>query len=134
MCGFAEAAIVLGDPKYAGPLFDQLSPWAGQWCTTGITCQGPVSHYVGGLAAVLGRFAEADAHFSQSTSMCAGAHAKFFAARTDYFWGKMLADRGAPGDVEKARGLLAKAHTAAVVNGYGKIEQRSKVALQLLDR
>jgi hypothetical protein len=66
--------------------------------------------------------------------MCAGAHAKFFAARTDYFWGKMLADRGAPGDVEKARGLLAKAHTAAVVNGYGKIEQRSKVALQLLDR
>jgi DNA-binding SARP family transcriptional activator len=134
MCGFAEAAIVLGDPKYAGPLFDQLSPWAGQWCTTGITCQGPVSHYVGGLAAVLGRFAEADAYFSQSASMCDRARAKFFAARTDFIWAKMLADSDAPEDVEKARGLLAKAHAAAVTNGYGKIVQRSTDAFRLLDQ
>jgi hypothetical protein len=134
MCGFAEAAIVLGDPKYAGPLFDQLSPWAGQWCTTGITCQGPVSHYVGGLAAVLGRFAEADAYFSQSASMCDRARAKFFAARTDFIWAKMLADSDAPEDVEKARGLLAKAHAAAVTNGYGKIVQRATDAFRLLDQ
>ena len=132
MCGFAEAAIILDDPTYAGPLFDQLSPWAGQWCTTGITCQGPVSHYVGALAAVLGRLVEADAYFSQSALMCERASAKFFAARTDLFWGKMLAERGSPGDIEKARDLLAKAHAAAAANGYAKIEQRSVTAIQLL--
>jgi hypothetical protein len=132
MCGFAEAAIILGDPKYAGPLFDQLSPWTGQWCTTGITCQGPVSHYVGALAAVLGRFDEAGAYFSQSALMCDRASAKFFAARTDLSWGRMLAERGSPGDIEKARDLLAKAHAAAAANGYAKIEQRSVTAFQLL--
>ena len=131
MCGFAEAAIILGDPKYAGPLFDQLSSWAGQWCTTGITCQGPVSHYVGALAAVLGRFDEAGAYFSQSALMCDRASAKFFAARTDLS-GKDACQRGSPGDIEEARDLLAKAHAAAAANGYAKIEQRSVTAFQLL--
>jgi tetratricopeptide (TPR) repeat protein len=134
MCGFAEAAIVVGDPKYALPLFDQLSPWADQWCTTGITAQGPVSHYVGGLAAVLGRFDEADAYFSQSASMCDRARAKFFAARTDVSWGRMLAERSAPRDVDRARGLLTQAHAAAAAHGYGNVQQRAAAALQSLDQ
>jgi DNA-binding SARP family transcriptional activator/tetratricopeptide (TPR) repeat protein len=134
MCGFAEAAIVVGDPKYAHPLFDRLSPWAGQWCTTGITCQGPVSHYVGGLAAVLGRFGEADAYFSQSASMCDRAHARFFAARTDVEWGKMLAERKALGDVDRARALLTQAHATASANGYGNVRQRASAILQSLDQ
>jgi hypothetical protein len=44
MCGLAEGAIVVGDPTYAAPLFNQLARWAGQFCTTGITAQGPVSN------------------------------------------------------------------------------------------
>ena len=54
--------------------------------------------------------------------------AKFFAARTDLLWGRMLAERKAQGDTEKARDLLTKAHTAAVVHGYGTVERRAAAA------
>ncbi|HEY5023857.1 MAG TPA: hypothetical protein VII76_02680 [Acidimicrobiales bacterium] len=44
----------------------------------------------------------------------------------------MLAKRQAPGDAEKARDLLNKAHTVAAANGYGNVERRSAAALQHL--
>jgi class 3 adenylate cyclase len=49
MVDFAEAAIECREPKYAGPLFDRLAPWAGQLPATGASALGPVSHYLGGL-------------------------------------------------------------------------------------
>ena len=45
----------------------------------------------------------------------------------------MLAERRVPGDVEKARELLARAHSIAEANGYGNVERRAASALQLLD-
>jgi hypothetical protein len=104
-------------------------PWAGQWCTTGITAQGPVSHYVAGLAAVLGRATEADTYFAKSAAMCVSANAQFFAARTDYSWGRWLAGSPDPGVLEKAQSLLTRANDAAVAHGYGNVEKRSAVAL-----
>ena len=59
--------------------------------------------------------------------------AKFFAARTDLMWGRMLAERQAPGDTENARKLLNKAHSAAKAHGYGNVERRAAAALELLD-
>ena len=64
MLAYAQAAIGCRDAKYAGPLFDRLAPWADQFSTAGITADGPVSHALGGLATVLGRYNEADGHFS----------------------------------------------------------------------
>jgi hypothetical protein len=133
LCGFAEGAIAVADPRFAGPLFDHLAPWSAQWCTTGVTGSGPISHYLGGLATVLGRFDEAEAYFAQAASMSTRARAKFFAARTDLSWGKMLAERHGPGDVERARELLIRAHEVAAVGGYGNVERRAVAALQLLE-
>ena len=66
---YAEAAIHCGDPKYAGPLFDRLAPWAEQSVASGsVTASGLVSHSLGGLATVLGRYDEADAYFNQSSA------------------------------------------------------------------
>jgi hypothetical protein len=45
----------------------------------------------------------------------------------------MLAERGAPGDAEKARDLLMRAHTTAADNGYANVERRAAAALQHLD-
>jgi hypothetical protein len=56
--------------------------------------------------------------------------AKFFAARTNLSWGRMLADRQAPGDIEKARDLLTKAQSLSSANGYRKVERRAADALQ----
>jgi len=134
MVFYAETAIHCGDPKYAEPLFDRLAPWVDQCSTApGATDEGPVSHYLGGLATVLGRYDEADTYFAQAAAFSDRVGAKFFAARTDLYWGRMLAERRAAGDADKARDLLTKAHTAAAAHGYGNVERRAVAALQLLD-
>jgi hypothetical protein len=79
---------------------------------------------------VLGRFDEADAYFVQSSELSTRIGAKFFLARTNLAWGRMLVERRAPGDLDRARDLLAKAHGAAVAHGYGVIERRATDALQ----
>jgi hypothetical protein len=96
-------------------------------CPAGsLNAEGPVSHYLGGLATVLGRYNAADAHFTQASAFNERLHAAFFAARTNLSWGKMLAERNAPGDADKARDLLTKAHAVAVTNGYRNVERRAK--------
>ena len=133
MVDYAAAAIACRDRTYAGPLFDRLAPWADQLCLTPVTALGPVSQYLGGLAGVLGRYDEADSYFAQASRFNARVGAACFAAQTDLWWGKMLAERQAPGDARKARDLLTKAHTVAAANGYGTVERRAADALQLLD-
>jgi hypothetical protein len=126
----AEASIECRDARYAGPLFDHLAPWADQWSTRGSTSQGPISHYLGGLATVLGHYGEAETYFALAAASSARAGAKFFAARTDLSWGRMLAARNGPGDSEEARRLLTAAHTAAVAHRYATVQRRAAAALQ----
>ena len=134
MVTYGGAAIECRDPKFALPLFDRLAPWADEWSATGgPTVEGPVSHTLGGLATLLGRYDEADAYFAHSAASSERANAKFFAARTNLLWGRMFAERVGPGDIEKAQDLLTKAHTAAVANGYGTVERRAATALRDLD-
>ncbi len=127
---YADAAIDVQDPKYARPLFDLLVPWSDQFAAIGMAgAEGPVSHYLGGLATVLGRYGEADSYFAHAAAVNDRAGAKFFAARTHLGWGKMLAARDAPGDAETARDLLTKAHATAAEHGYGNVERRAAAAL-----
>jgi hypothetical protein len=100
--------------------------------TGGGSAQGSVSHYLGGLATVLGRYDEADAYFAQAAAFNDRVGAKFFAARTNLSWGRMLAERSASGDAEKARELLTKAQTSAAAQGYANVERRAAEALQHL--
>lgn len=135
MVSYAEAATQCWEPKYDALLFDRLAPWAAQLSAAGGgTDEGPVSHYLGGLATFLGRYDEADAFFAQSAAMSDRMGAKFFAARTDLLWGRMLAERRASGDIEEARDLLTKARANAATHGYGNVERRAAAALQRLDQ
>jgi len=132
MVDIAEAAIEVGDPVYAGPLFDRLKPWANQLPATGASALGPVSHTLGGLATVLGRFDEAEAYFILSAQLSHSMGAKFFAARTDLLWARMLATRGAPGDAAKARELLINARDVAAAQSYAVVERRAAAAMEAL--
>ncbi len=133
MVAYAEAAVHCGDPKYAGPIFDLLSPWSDQWSTTGsTTAEGPVSRFLGGLATVLGRYDEATSYFAHAATLSARIGAKFLAAEIDLGWGKMLAERGAPGDTQRARDLLNTARAVAVANGYGGVARRAETALRVM--
>jgi DNA-binding SARP family transcriptional activator len=132
MAGYAEAAIECGDPTFARPLFDRLEPWADQMSYTGSTVDGPVSHFLGGLSAVLGEYDDANSYFARSIAFSEGIGAKYFAARTEWRWGNMLVDRGSSGDVDRARALLTHAHEVAAAYGYGKIEERAGQCLSKL--
>jgi tetratricopeptide (TPR) repeat protein len=129
MTMYAEGAIECRDPHYAQPIFDRLAPWADQLSSTPASAEGPVSHYLGGLATVLGRFDQADAYYARAAAMNERMTARFFAARTDLSWGRLLMERRAPGDVPKARALLQKAHSVASAHGYGTVERRAAAAL-----
>jgi class 3 adenylate cyclase len=129
MVDFAEAAIECRDPVYAGPLLAQLEPWAAQLPATGASALGPVSHYLGGLATVLGQFSEADAYFARAAAMSQRMGAKFFAARTDLLWARMLMQRGAPGDASLARARLTSARDVASANSYGVVGRRAVASL-----
>jgi hypothetical protein len=58
---------------------------------------------------------------------------EFSAAATHLRWGRMLRDRGGPGDLERARDLLAEAHDAAASRGYVSIARRATAELSNLD-
>ena len=110
-----------------------LVPMGRQFSAGGLSAEGPVSHYLGGLGTVLGRSDEAQAYFVQSAAMSDRMGSKFFAARTDLWWGRMLADRCTRGDPERARELLTKARSVAAANGYRVVERQAVAALQGLD-
>jgi class 3 adenylate cyclase len=133
MSEYAEAAIVVRDTRFAGPLFERLAPWADQWGTSGLHTFGPISHVLGGLATVLGRYDDADAYFAMSAASSSRARAKFFTAQTNLLWGQLHTERNAPGDTDRARDLLTDARSSASANGYGYVERRAAAALQELD-
>ena len=112
MVGWAEVAIACaGTTAYAGPLLDRLAPWADHFPYIDVASEGPVSLYLGGLCAVLGRYGEADAYFAQSADFCERFGTSCFAAQTDLWWGRMLAERNSAGDADRARPLFASGRT-----------------------
>ena len=137
MADFAEAAIECREPEFCGA---RCLP---DLCHGPSSCQplgeasalDPISHYLGGLTTVLGRYNEAEAYYARPTrAMCEDMGAKFFTARTDLTMGKeCCTQRGA---ARRHRGgsqrLLTKAHSAAVANGYGNVERHAAAAPQAL--
>jgi tetratricopeptide (TPR) repeat protein len=128
MTQYADVAIAGRDTRYAAPLFAQLAPYPDRVVCTGVSVGASVSYHLGGLATVLGRYDEA--YFAKAAAFNDRASAKAHAARTSLSWGKMLAERNAPGDTQRARALLTKAHAAAAAHGYAAVERRAAYALQ----
>ncbi len=132
MAFYAEAAIGLGDPAFAAPLFERLEPWAHLWADNGATAENPICHYLGGLAALLERDDDADEYLRRSAELCENAGAQFFLAQTQLLWGRTLAARGRSEDVDRARDLLARASSSAVSRGYASVARRAARELELL--
>ena len=132
MVCYAEAAIECRDSTCAEALSSLLAPWATQLCSNDVMCAGPVTHFLGGLAGVLGRRDEADAYFTHAAEFNERADAKFFAARTHLSWGTMLAEDPDRGDPTRARELLTSAVAVASRHGYANVERRASAALAAL--
>jgi class 3 adenylate cyclase len=124
---------VAAELSAAGPaqiLYDLLAPYHAQIPFDGSTVMFPVASTLGALASVLGRYDEAEGHFAEANELMTRGDMQFFAAATDLWWGRMFAERGAPGDTEKARDLLSQAHAAAKAHRYGGVERRAATVLE----
>jgi class 3 adenylate cyclase len=130
MSAYAEAITQCRVAEYAEPVLEQLAPWAHLLATPGgLSVLGPVSHFAGGLAALLGRYDEADDYLARAADFNARVGAAFFAARTDLLRGETYVQRRRPGDEARARVLLEKARVAASAGGYGGVERRAIATL-----
>ncbi len=119
----AQACAFLHDAPRAAALYDLLLPYEGRNITlpVGICCLGPVSHYLGVLAATMSDWAAAAGHFDQALAMSARMGARPFLAYTRYEYARLLIARGEPDDHRRARDLLQLADELAREIGMRKL-------------
>ena len=107
----AEVCDYLGDANRAKPLYELLLPFVDRNIVVGRGGYwlGSVARYLALLAAVMGRYEEAEAHFDKALEMHRRMHATPWTARTRYDLARMLLRRDGFGDLERADELLAGA-------------------------
>jgi class 3 adenylate cyclase len=135
LCSFvllAEVCAQLGDAERAHGLYDRLAPWRHQVAFSGASVYGSVAHYLGQLAAVGGRYDEAEVDFAAGASRHEQMGAAVFLARTRLSWARMLARRGAPGDRRRAGTLASEALATARRLGAATVERRASTFLEQL--
>lgn len=130
MTEYADAAVNCGDSRFSNALYDILEPWVDQFSSAGgLTAEGPVCLYLGGLATVLGRYEDAERHLLYAEEICERNGMRFFATLTNLRRGQLLLARGLDGDAEAARKLLTSAQRVAAENGYGAVARDAAAAL-----
>jgi hypothetical protein len=82
MSMWAEVAARLDETSAAARLYDLLLPWSEQVIFSGAGIHGPVAHYLGLLAAALGRPEQAAAHFRAAADLSERAGTPLLQART----------------------------------------------------
>ncbi len=112
--GMAQLALVcagLSDVRRAAVLYELLLPDAERNLVIGFAeaSEGSAGRFLGVLAAVQERYAEAERHFEDALAMNARMGARPALAHTEREYAVLLFRRGAAGDRERAEGLLASA-------------------------
>jgi hypothetical protein len=108
LCMLAEAAAGLRDRTAAEVLYRLLMPYAGiNAMAAGEVMVGPVSRFLGLLAATTGRPDPAAAHFEDALAIEARIGARPWLAHTQEEYARMLRGRDEAGDAARARELLA---------------------------
>jgi class 3 adenylate cyclase len=114
MAYLAEVAAFLRDERRAERLYELLLPHARRNINViNAACNGPVSRPLGLLAASLGRYDDAARHFEDALAMDERLGAPALLARVRQDYARMLLERGAPGDRERALELAQQSLAAA---------------------
>lgn len=118
----ADTCLAVGDQESALELYDELKHFERQNLMAGMTiCVGPADRLLGGLAAMLGRWAVANEHFAAALQLAERSHSPLWAAEAEYDWAVALADRG---ENERAVSLGRRAITTARMLGIGRLAHR----------
>jgi AAA ATPase domain len=120
MVALAELCGRLDDRRRARQLYELLSPFAGRNALTPqATFEGPVTRYLGILAATLGEWEAASAHFAAARAAAHRAGSPPVLRDVNMDEARMLERRTASGDAERAAQLLDEAHAIATGLGVG---------------
>ncbi len=123
--GFSGAVNLVRDRQWAEVLYDLAAPYAGQNCTLGVaTFLGAADHWLGVLAGVSGRFAEAAEHLEAALARHRDMGSRPLTALTQEAYGQVLSMRGEAADAERARELTAAALRTAEELGLAAIRDR----------
>lgn len=113
LVSLSRACSPLEDSAAAAELYELLLP-SRTVVTTGQTVWfGPVTHDLGLLATVLGRYDEAEEHFAVAVEIQDRMGAQGMVVHTRLAWARMLLQRAGTNDASKARTLLEEAKAGA---------------------
>ena len=123
----SEVAEYLNDVPRAQWLYDHLLPYAKRNIVVGggWTCHGNAERFLGLLAHTLGRYEAADRHFRAARRANASIGAHPLVAIGRYEHARLLLDRAAPGDRERANDLLGQALETAYDLGMRALVDRA---------
>ena len=123
--GFAGAADLVGDRKWAEVLYDLAAPYAGHNATLGVaTFLGATDHWLGVLAGTAGRFTEAARHLDSALARHQDMASRPFIALTQQAYARVLSMRGDAADLERSHQLTAAARGTAEELGLAAIRDR----------
>jgi class 3 adenylate cyclase/tetratricopeptide (TPR) repeat protein len=122
----AEVAAFLGDAETAARLYELMMVYQHMTITAGIVtvCYGAASRYLGMLAATLGEFDRAEAHFEQALDMNARMGARPWLAHTKAEYALLLRRRGGKGFSKRAEVLANEAWEIAAELDMVRLKRR----------
>ena len=106
----------LNDRQHAPILYDLLVPFAPynvRISRLGVGCIGPVTHYLGLLAATMSRWEDAARHFKAAIEFSSRLGAPAFLANSRLQYARVLHSHGRPGDDRAAENYFTQAHSSA---------------------
>lgn len=127
----AEAAICSKDVASAEVIFAHLVRYGDHVAHTGVSTTGPVSHYLGGLAALGGRLEDAEQYYARAAIISEAMPSRFFGARTALGHATALMARAEGSDMGRARQFLETACQLGAAGGYGLVAARAEAALAM---
>ncbi|MBI1815527.1 MAG: AAA family ATPase [Deltaproteobacteria bacterium] len=118
----SEVVSDLQDRSAAAALYERMRPIAEQAeaFAVDVASQGSFGQFCGMLAACLGRWDDAERHFTEALEMNERFGARPSIVRTRRAWAAMLLDRNAPGDRERAAELIAAGRAEAEQLGMAR--------------
>ena len=128
----SEVCVALDDRTRASRLFELLLPWSDRNIGVGIECLGSSDRFLGLLASVEARWAEAERHFEKALAMNDRIGAILPREHTRRDYADMLVKRDAPGDRAKASAYLDTAESHASALGLTALGRRIVLTRQRL--
>ena len=129
----AEACAVLGDRERATALYELLRPFAGRSVVLAPALHfGVADHFLGVLAATVGRWDHAARHFQEALILNARMGTRQWLARTEIAYAELLAAHCGPERAEEARRLADEALASAERLRLAPVARRARALLDTL--